>query len=211
MTDHGGKNFGIDFIDPLFAVAIHIGFTHGVLEEPWFTEWRWPKGHETFDALVLLLAFWTIVLSWVGYHKSISLKPLRAEDRMGFVRFILDIVLVTLYALLLVKFRDIDATLQLNVGIYFLFLVWDLCKVKEHKLMYAPADPFGKRYRRELVTTGWFVVFLGLLLLRTHCGLTDNATLGALWVATFMYRINKEFPILGLLGTVVTRLGPRGV
>src|SRR5205809_4877864 len=117
MTDRDKKTFGIDFLDPLFAVAIHIGFTHGVLEEPWFKEWRWPRGHETFDALVLLLAFGTVVLSWVGYHRSISLKPLRAEDRMGLVRFILDVVLVSLYALLLVKFKDIDVTLLIYVWI----------------------------------------------------------------------------------------------
>src|SRR2546429_2013869 len=157
MANHEGKTYGIDFIDPLFAVAIHIGFTHSVLDEAWFAEWRWPRGHERFDALVLLLAFCTVVLSWVGYHRSIALKPLRAEDRMGFVRFILDVVLVSLYALLLVKFKDIDATLTLYVWIYALFLVWDICKVREHSQKYLASDPFGKRYRRELVTTFWFV------------------------------------------------------
>jgi len=199
VADHSDKAFTIDFIDPLFAVAIHIGLTHGILDQAWFKEWRPPNGHEVFDVLVLGLGFWTVILSWVGYHESIKGKPLK-----GLGRFVVDVLLVGSYALLLVKFQDIDAVLELLVWIYLLFIVWDLFKVREYKDRYQ-APTWSQRYRRELVTGGWFVAFLGLLVTRKALDLTPVATLVGMWVATTMYRVNKGVPMWSSLVSAIGR------
>src|SRR5207249_10854587 len=106
MSDRAEAEYKIDFIDPLFAVAVHVGLTHGVLEEAWFIEWQLPTGNEWLHLATWLLAFLTLLLSWVGYHESIKTKPLK-----GLWRFILDVLLVTAYAFLLIKFRNLGAVL----------------------------------------------------------------------------------------------------
>lgn len=87
--DGAGKNFQIALIDPLFAVAVHIGFIEGIMQEQWFKEWHMPSGNDAFNLLVFGLCFLTIVLSWLGYHESIVYKPVR-----GIPRFLLDVSLV---------------------------------------------------------------------------------------------------------------------
>src|SRR6266850_6590547 len=82
----------IDFLDPLFAVAISIGFQNGILLEPWLQNWVWPKSGELFHLFVFVLGMLTITLSWFGYHQSIRNKPLESNGR-----FILDIELLILY------------------------------------------------------------------------------------------------------------------
>jgi len=199
VVDQGDKPFGIDFVDPLFAVAIHIGFTHGILEEPWFKEWRFPSGTEVFDVWVLALVLWTIILSWVGYHESIKTKPLK-----GMGRFVVDVLLVGSYAVLLVKYRNIDAILQLLVWIYFLFIVWDGFKVWEWHDKYQ-GQTWQEKYRRELVTVLWFAVFLALLILRSKWQVTPTATLVGMWVATIAYRVNKGVPMWTALWHAVSK------
>jgi len=84
----------IDFIDPLFAVAIHIGIVEGLM----YTQWRFDDGLMGWTSLnwenvryVLLFAagLWLLATSWVGYHNSIEHKPI-----VGDPRFILDIGLL---------------------------------------------------------------------------------------------------------------------
>src|SRR6266571_5487771 len=83
----------IDFLDPLFAVAIGVGF-EGILLEPWLKEWRIPKGQDLFSLFVFILGILTITLSWFGYHKSIRKMSIEGRGR-----FIVDIELLILYIL----------------------------------------------------------------------------------------------------------------
>lgn len=47
----GERPFGIDFIDPLFAGAIHIGMVEGLMHEAWFKEWRVPERQQLFTVV----------------------------------------------------------------------------------------------------------------------------------------------------------------
>src|SRR5262245_4102359 len=86
------RSFLIDFIDPLFAVVIHIGFVEGLSHQKWLHARSIPSSTEDWANLLLFVAgFLTIVLSWVGYHKSIKKRPIEGD-----MRFILDVVLLVL-------------------------------------------------------------------------------------------------------------------
>jgi hypothetical protein len=86
QLDTATRPFVADFIDPLFAIALHIGLAEGLIKEQWFHDWSWPIGNAAFNFFVFLLGFLTIVLSWVGYHVSIRANPIR-----GYMRFVFDI------------------------------------------------------------------------------------------------------------------------
>src|SRR6184192_1594806 len=90
-TDSDGSIF-IDFLDPLFAVAIGIGFQDGLFHEKWLLEWQLPKDGDLFNLFVFILGLLTITLSWFGYHKSIRNRSIEGKGR-----FILDVVLLVFY------------------------------------------------------------------------------------------------------------------
>ncbi len=170
----------VDFVDPLFAVAIHIGFSDGLLQEEWFHRWNWPSGDATFQLLSFVLGFVTLILSWEGYHKSIEVRAIRS-----FWRFILDILIVVAYLIALVQFRNFSAVLSLLAAAYLLFILWDLFKRAEYQL------PLSWR---DWVTVGAFVA---LLLLAIVQGLVGGvvAVRWALLVLAFLvtaaYRVYK--------------------
>jgi hypothetical protein len=176
-TPNDEAKFKIDFIDPLFAVAIHIGFVEGLLQDKWLHDRFVPTQLDDFANLFMFIAaFWTIVASWVGYHKSIQAKPI-----IGPMRFVLDIMLLALYIFLLLYFRKPLAVAILLATIYCLYVAWDFYKTKEYPKKYYDATPpsglvylgtcFAEwlqpgrhaRLRNEAVTTGWAVFFAILI------------------------------------------------
>ncbi len=148
-----GKGYYIDFIDPLFAVVLHISFTHVVMEQPWFQDlWVLLSRDALFGFLSLFLGYALIVQSWVGYHQSIAEKPIRGRGR-----FFIDIFLLTAYLLLLLKFQDFNLALVLLTLIFFLFVLWDKFKTREY------GEEAEAKLRRK-VTMFWFYCYLGLYL-----------------------------------------------
>jgi hypothetical protein len=194
----GRQKIGIDFVDPLFAVAFHIGFNDWFVQQPWFAEWRLPAGlDEWFRVVTFWLGFWTVVLSWVGYHKSILTKPLLGAK----LRFSLDVLLVVTYALLLVKSSDFFAVLTLLALIYVMYALWDWGKLLEYPPNeYPDKYPPGQKTRRERVTDVFCLVFVGIWVLNWRWPLDLNGHwpwlrwvwLGTAWFATILYRIAKE-------------------
>jgi hypothetical protein len=203
------NKFKIDFIDPLFAVAIHIGFVEGLLHENWLHTRGYPNSlSDIANLLLFIAAFWVIVASWVGYHKSIYVKPIIEE-----ARFILDVVLLTLYIFLLLYFREPIGLVALMVAIYFLYVAWDFCKTKEYSnSYYETGTPGGLRYlgmcfagwlqpgrytllRSEVVTLGWMIFFLILfpftLLPHMESDWGKIALAAILIVANSIYRCDK--------------------
>jgi hypothetical protein len=207
------NNFRIDFIDPLFAVAVHIGFVEGLLKESWLHDRNFPTHLGDWANLSLFVAaFWTLVASWVGYHKSIQTKPIIRGER-----FVVDILLLTLYILTLLYFRDPFALGVLMFAIYVLYIAWDFYKTKEYKDTYygaqATETPGVMKYlglclgewlkpglhpnlQSVVVTFGWAVFFLFLVPFtlfpetRTEWGKIGFAA--TLIVANSIYRFDKR-------------------
>jgi hypothetical protein len=171
------NQFKIDFIDPLFAVAVHIGFVEGLMQETWLESRSFPtRLDDLANVSLFIAAFWTIVASWVGYHKSIQNKPI-----LGGARFVLDIMLLGLYIFLLLYFKNPIGLSAIMIVIYCLYIAWDFYKTKEYTATYYhhTQPPNGLGYlglcladwlrpgrhdelRSEVITVGWTVFFAAL-------------------------------------------------
>ncbi|HLH88255.1 MAG TPA: hypothetical protein VKX28_07335 [Xanthobacteraceae bacterium] len=150
--DRAAEKFRIDFIDPLFAVAIHIGFVEGLLQEAWWKDERLPAlGAELGHLSFFLAGLVVLVASWTGYHTSIALKPIRKEPR-----FWLDIVLLVAYIFLLLLFRR-PAALAVSMAIIFIvYCLWDFFKTLEYAdLYYEPAGAAGISEYMRRCFLGW--------------------------------------------------------
>lgn len=152
-SNRESTGFRVDFIDPLFAVVIHIGFVEGLMTEPWFQEWRFPTGPEWLQALGFCVGLLTVILSWLGYHESIQSKPIK-----GAMRFVIDVLLLLVYIMMLVKYQSVGRILGLLAVVFFLFVLWDICKVREYKDQYAGNKKFLEKYPREAATGFFFLV-----------------------------------------------------
>jgi hypothetical protein len=202
---HASGRFEIEFIDPLFAVAIHLGLSEGLFHERWFARALPPQPDERFRIAVFALGLLTLVLAWMGYHRSIRRKPVR-----GFARFIIDILLVVLYAALLVKFDDLSSVLLIIVAIYCLYTLWDILKIVEYREHYAGSDHWYKRYGREATTIVWLLLFAFLWWSLRRQWVDPGAVLTAAFLATILHRVNKSVPIWRALGSSIAKISLHG-
>jgi hypothetical protein len=184
------KAFGIDFIDPLFAVAVHLGFSESIVTQSWFHEGRLPTGNEWFPLLVFILGFVTLVWSWVGYHQSIIDKPLK-----GLLRFLLDVLLVTAYAVVLMEVRRFAFVLVMLAVVYGLFILWDAAKIQEYPEKFESWMPWSSRNPREQVTVAFFVLFVALAIAYQIFPLGRWPALILAFTFTVAYRLWKFEPL----------------
>ncbi len=196
MAQEVRKPFTFDFLDPLFAVVFHISITHQLTHELWFSEpsllIHHPDPH-LLRLMTLLLAYGTVVLSWIGYHRSIRSSPIK-----GFPRFLLDVALLFGYFLLFWNGENPLTQLRLLAAIYVLFVVWDILKKAEYRD--SPLDHVADRTRaRRGVSVVWAIVHLGLIF--AYLLTTDDGTVGVgdwfivslALIAMVAYRIHKEW------------------
>jgi hypothetical protein len=188
----------INFIDPLFSVALGGSFAQ-VLAEPWFKNWWtiWDQPATVFAiATLVLLGYLTVVLSWVGYHQSIRNHPIKVETAAGRLRFTLDVVLLMIYFVLLVSYDNFARELWILAAIYFVFIIWDQQKRLEAKV--ASAEEKKVLQLRRGVTVFWFVAYFILASLYCFCPpparfeCRDWFVLLAAFSGTFLYRFHKE-------------------
>jgi Ca2+/Na+ antiporter len=205
------SKYRIDFIDPLFAVAIHIGIVEGLLADDWYEHDRIPNLSEALDVLFFGLALYLLVSSWVGYHLSIHDKPLRRNER-----FVLDIVLLLLYIALLLAYSDVSLFTTILFFTFVVYVFWDFYKTVEHADRYQPevtakwnvrqylSSCFkilleGKRessLAREAVSVFWMLFFFGVALW-AWTNLTESAMFKVLllvlgWFGLKYYRKDKK-------------------
>lgn len=195
---------GIDFLDFLFTVSMSIGLTPevlgreyitGLLSESWVREGRSPSGSDAFNLGVFLLGFLTLTLSWFGYHGSIKKRPLKYDTLSGMVRFIFDVLLVIIYGLILLRFRDFGIVLGLVVAAHLIFVIWDCFKIIEHWETYrdVPGPFYLQRFRREYVSGLYFILFFLLWVFSRYWPSWLSLILAITF--TVLYRVNKNYPM----------------
>jgi hypothetical protein len=203
--------FRIDFIDPLFAVAIHIGFVEGLLTESWAHDRTFPAFNDIANIWMFFVGlFFVIVTSWVGYHLSIERRPLKQNER-----FYIDIVLLVLYFFVLLYFRSPSKMCVLLVLIYVFYIAWDYYKTREYDQEFygGGPPPTGIGYLRlcargwfrrnsapaligEVVTFGWAIFFLALAslvgVLQSSADWVKFSVGIAIMIANILYRSDKR-------------------
>jgi hypothetical protein len=165
MANGGNNEIAIDFIDPLFAVALNVSFAQ-IFTEPWFLDRRLVlREPNIFYVATLFLAYLTVVLSWVGYHRSIKKCQISVESWSGRGRFYSDILLVFSYFVLLVSYKNFQRELRVLALIFLLYWGWDHlkrveCPETEENDVARRRDSVARRG----VTVFWMLFFLLLAL-----------------------------------------------
>lgn len=212
-TTKADDHISVDFIDPLFAVALGLNFEE-IGREPWFGHiWVALGTPDTrFIIATVLLGYATVILSWVGYHRSVKRNPIKLSKLSGWGRFILDVILLILYFLLLVRYHNFGGELYVLGFIYFVFIVWDIFKMREHpRGSYGPEETQWLRcVAQRGVTVFWFIVFVAFALFyrfsppRERFGCEDWLMWLSALAATVLYRVHKDkrwfTPLLLFLG-----------
>lgn len=196
MAPSDDDRIGVDFIDPLFAVALSLNFEE-IKNAPWFSDWSLIlRSPHIFEFLTLCLCWLTVILSWVGYHISIKTNPIRLRRFSGWCRFMLDVLLLITYSFLLIKFADFERVLKLLAIIFGFFMLWDVFKKIEHpKREYSDGAAWNRATAQRGVTVLWFAFFLLLAVFcarfRAREAYEDWLCLLAAWFGTVLYRLHK--------------------
>ena len=211
----------VTFIDVLFAVVVSLGLAK-VMTQPWFKCASWNAAHTiTFEILVILIGYSTLLLSWWGYHKSVFRKVVYAGTWAGRLLFVVDILILAGYWLLLVNFESLLFVLCVLTAIYFMYFCWDWLRWwRESEISRDRLQPWQVREtdggglqpwrvreirqerrqrRRRGVTTLWMVVLLVAVIsyaVLERCGLTltpvDWGFVVLAHAVNFIYRSHKE-------------------
>jgi 5'(3')-deoxyribonucleotidase len=180
------SDYFIRLIDIMFGLTITQGF---VIYKDIIVM---PKA--SLNNLSLLLVYVTIILSWVGYHKSIQHYPYN-KSYWSRIRLFFDITILFLYAYLVFVGQDLSKVL-LGLAIIFVIyaidgisrmLEWHDKKVSQPWLSALLAFFFGIEWYASSLNVellSWFSFFLALIflfgyrLVRSKLGYPRLSTLG---------------------------------
>ena len=201
MSENQTSKVGLGFVDILFAIVVGIGFERAI-GRPWF---RSLSGNLLeLDLWMFVLSNTVVIASWVGYHRMMTEERLDPEvsSVQGFLRFVVDIILLFLYCRLLVV---IDAPLdafKTIAWVFFLYLIWDWIVITERHVE-----------KRSGVSALWFVLFLALYFGMSRFPQILGIRLCYLWCflgifSAFAYRLHARLrvPMLDEITRPATRL-----
>jgi len=106
----------ISFIDIMF----------GVMVAESFASFKSELFAPSFDLFVLLLSYFTILTSWLFYHRSVKIRP---EVKPW--RFAVDVTILFLYFVLINTHKDFSIIVLSYPILWGLYLVWDWLKSVE--------------------------------------------------------------------------------
>ena len=145
----------------LFAVVIGISFENSSdiiipIEEI----------HQKFvNAGILILGYFIIITSWIGYYLSIRKNP-HKNNRLGYIRFILDIFTIYIFYYIInlakienQKYQD-DIFLYLLPLTFFVYLAWDIVKYFEYKKKSQTKEERHDRIFRIRITVDYLILFI---------------------------------------------------
>ena len=143
----------------------------------------------------IFLAYFMLISSWVGYHRSISKKP-HSNNMLGTTRYVLDIFVVfsTFYLLHISTTEYFTEQYPFVLSLIFvLYIFWDSLKCKEYP------EPTTKKKKRETTRAGKTVLFSILFVIFTfsHVYFTYN------WDLIFSSSIIFEVSFIIIAGILI--------
>jgi hypothetical protein len=164
-----------DFMQRFFAVAVSAGFAAKINGLSFIYSMTLPTQGELQDVLLLVLAMSVVVGSWDFYFIALKDRPL-----VDWQRFVLDIVIVSLYIILLISSRYPSAFFMYLCVVIFLYFVWDVLSIKYFPSVYEARSAEASEVAR--------VVFHGIA---TRGGRAGDGPVGPFvslwWLCTFLF------------------------
>jgi predicted membrane channel-forming protein YqfA (hemolysin III family) len=158
-----------------------------------FRQWRPPTSAELVDLCVFGLGQVTLIEGWLGYHGSVTRRPVR-----GWFPFSMDILLVLTCTLMLAQYQHFDRVLLLIVAVFGGYTLWDsIGWVEEHRRPVA----------RDFTSLGWLLVLIVLSLLYFDARLPLPTVVWAIiaGACVVLYRIDKATTLFTRASLLVMR------
>lgn len=137
-----------DFMKRFFAVAVSVGFASKISDLTFLFSFTLPTHQQIQQLALLIIAMVIVVGSWEFYFNSINKRPL-----VDFSRFVIDIIIVSMYIVLLLSIGNIDAFLIHIVFIMFLYVLWDIFSMRAYPHQYGIGE-FGAGNVARVYLTG---------------------------------------------------------
>lgn len=142
-----------------------------------------------FTSMMLLSAYFTVVLSWIGYHKAVEDKPHKNVSR-----FVIDLILLYFYFYLIFT-NNIKDFLGVLAAIFLLYLIWVVLRNNEYK-----KETQEQRRQEHFKIIRSSIFFLAFIILwgyyRTYLQGNGDEFLGGKLVDWFMLIIATSLNIL---------------
>ena len=196
-----GKNRA-DFMRRFFSVAVSVGFASKLRDFEFLSSVRHTTHEQLHQFVLLILAMIVVVGSWEFYFRSIDEdeKPLRDTGR-----FTIDIVIVSLYIVLLQSVNSLSNFLLFIDVIVALYILWDVLTIRAYSKEF-DVTQFGMKSVLTVYSSGfllqgktgpsttawWFTVITSVSVL--HLIFPDDfyvVTVGVA-VAYLMYRLDQS-------------------
>src|SRR3990172_3578535 len=143
----------VDLVDIIFAIIVAESFLRLV---------DLGTSIPPFPAAVLLLSSVAVVMSWVGYHKSV-----RAQPHRNWYRFVIDLAILPVYLMLVTFYNDFSLILWTYALMFALYWLWGILKSVEY------AGEIRRYIRRIPYFVAAFIVATGYLPLRKLASARD--------------------------------------
>jgi hypothetical protein len=172
-TDTARSAGRADFMKRFSSVAVSVGFASKIGDFKFLSSLTIPTAEQLHQLILLVFAMVVVVGSWEFYFVSIRKRPL-----IDWQRFAADIVIVSLYIVLLLSVKDFDIFLFYLLLIMLAYITWDVLSMRAHPAQYGlpkfdlynVASVYRNgvlNYTGKAVTTGigpfitvwWFVVY----------------------------------------------------
>lgn len=143
----------VGLIDILFAVVVGSSFTKLVLTEEIIKS---PSFEDiiTVPNVAFFIAYYAVILSWIGYHSMIEDFPYKYKSLSGIFRFMEDVLIVFVYIITIYSRKNLLLFLILFMSIFILYTVNDCIRAKEHK-----------NYDKQKIKSFTFSIFFGINLI----------------------------------------------
>lgn len=198
-----------DFMKRFFSVAVSVGFASKISDLSFFSSFTLPTTEQSHQLVLLIFAMIVVVGSWEFYFSSITKRPL-----IDWPRFVTDIVIVSLYIVLLLSVKSFDIFFMYLLMIIFLYIIWDVLSMRVYPLQYG-IEQFslyhvfgvylnGSKNRPghggigkagPFITLWWFLVFIGLFAFHLIYHLFFYSVAVATALTYIFYRVDQTWPM----------------
>jgi hypothetical protein len=194
-----------DFMKRFFSVAVSVGFASKIGDFKFLSSLTVPNAEQLHQLVLLMFAMVIVVGSWEFYFVSIEKRPL-----IDWQRFTTDIIIVSLYIVLLLSVKNFDVFLFYLLLIMLAYIALDVLSMRAHPRQYGlpkfSVSNVARLYKNgalnytgktettkigPFITLWWFVVYSLLFWFHLGCAAKFYSVAVASVVAYIFYRMDQ--------------------
>jgi hypothetical protein len=142
-----------------------------------------------FGIATLLLVYGLVITSWVGYHRSTRVYPIKNP-----LRFVIDVTLLFLYYMGFVNANNFEVVTWIFFFVFLSYTAWDAFRILEYHSQKSLTRDLLKRLLISAVfAIGFFVIAETYAIMRTGITGIEWAFFVVILVLLILYRYSKWY------------------